>query len=333
MDTYSLLSFLKSTYSLLALSCAALLFSLFLGAPASAQSDSNPASGINIPSLPSLHHGELDLWGNTITSTTTTTNADGTVTTNSSPNYSYLNLGGTTIYPEEVYLHNFSIGNGTIDFSTKLWSVNGVNIIQASLTGTGFFYASAELTALTASNSYTGGNYIFGGSVLLFDNGTLGASNNPLTISSGGTLDLKGTTQCAGDVALWDGATIKGGTLSSDTSFSGKYGTNNFSASLTGLGNLTICTSDTTTLANSNSYTGGTTVSGTLHIKDSGTLGSTNNALAVTFDGILDLGGTTQTQASITVDGTIINGTIINATTGESTTYDSAENIVQPASN
>ena len=66
------------------------------------------------------------------------------------------------------------------------------------------------------------------------------------------------------------------------------------------------------TLSAANTYTGGTTVTaGTLGVSGSGTVGAISNAVTVS-GGILDLGGTSQTQnGGVTLtSGTIQNGTL-----------------------
>ena len=82
------------------------------------------------------------------------------------------------------------------------------------------------------------------------------------------------------------------------------------SGGIIGGGSLTV-QNGTLTLATTNSYNGGTTVSGgTLQIAGAGTLGSTSGALTTT-GGTLDLGASSQTNGVVTISGgAIANGTL-----------------------
>jgi autotransporter-associated beta strand protein len=89
---------------------------------------------------------------------------------------------------------------------------------------------------------------------------------------------------------------------------------NNFGA--TG-GSLVKTGAGTLTLSGANTYSGGTTITGgTLLLSGNGTLGATGNAITVA-GGMLDLGGTTQTQnGGVTLtSGTIQNGTLSSSGT------------------
>ena len=69
-----------------------------------------------------------------------------------------------------------------------------------------------------------------------------------------------------------------------------------FSGVIAGGTNVTKQGSGSMTLSGINSYTGGTTVAaGTLQVSGAGTLGAASGATSVS-GGILDLGGTSQTQ-------------------------------------
>ena len=158
--------------------------------------------------------------------------------------------------------------------------------------------------SLHASSGQTNAGYTFYGGTLIMAVNSGQAQINVATDLSAGVflyfgyygavvLQLNSTT----NISTTSGATIG---FASD-------------AQITGTGPLIFSGSGTATLAGANIYNGGTTLSGgTLDITGAGTLGVTTNALAVSA-GILDLGGTTQTQnGGVTLTGgTIQDGSLI----------------------
>lgn len=126
-------------------------------------------------------------------------------------------------------------------------------------------------------------------------------------------LDLGGTTQTQDGGLILTGGTIQNGTLSSSVGFGVLSGT--ISATLAGAGGLTKTSQDTVVLAGANTYTGGTTLNaGALQINGSGTLGDPGGSTNIN-GGILNLGLTTETQATWQLAaGMLTYGTAIGTT-------------------
>jgi fibronectin-binding autotransporter adhesin len=130
--------------------------------------------------------------------------------------------------------------------------------------------------ALGAANTYTGTNTINGGTLLITNVGTLGDTANPLFVNAG-TLNLGGSAQTVGSVAIVSG-TITNGTL---TGASFDVQSANVSAVLDGGGvALNKTTAGTLTLSGVNTYNGATTVTGGKVI---GVTGGSANSSAFTF--------------------------------------------------
>jgi autotransporter-associated beta strand protein len=227
-------------------------------------------------------------------------------------NNTYQLTGGTLAASGAVF--------ATVLFDMQSGTVNGQLMGSAPLQK-----SSAGTVTLAGVNGYTGGTVILGGTLALTGAGTLGATTNATAIS-GGTLDLGTTTQTQALLSQ-SGGTVQNGTMnvgtyqltggtlastalvSASTTFDMQAGTVN--GVLAGTGQLQKSTAGTVTLSAANSYTGGTVISGgTLALTGAGTLGATTNATAIS-GGTLDLGTSTQTQASLGQSGgTVQNGTM-----------------------
>jgi autotransporter-associated beta strand protein len=220
-------------------------------------------------------------------------NVGGTVTTGSG------SAGGTT-------LHTF---NTSGSFNFNLSSLNLNDRLGATLTGTisgtgGLTYNGPGTLTLSASNTYTGPTTVASGT-LRFGGSNRLASGNAIAVS-GGSLNLNGFSQTAGQVTLTSG-TIAGGSLSG-TSFVVSDGL--VSTALSGAGMLSKSGVGTVTLAAAASHSGGTRVTqGTLALGAGGSL-PTTGAVEVS-GGTLDLGGSTATVGAVTLSsGTIGGGTL-----------------------
>jgi autotransporter-associated beta strand protein len=233
----------------------------------------------------------------------------------------YQLTGGTLAASGEVFADTIiGLPNTTVLLDMQSGTVNGQLAGSAPLQK-----STAGTVTLAGVNSYTGGTVISAGTLALTGAGTLGATTNGTAIS-GGTLDLGTTTQTQASLSQ-SGGTLQNGTMnvgtyqltggtlastalvSASTTFDMQAGTVN--GVLAGAGQLQKSTAGAVTLSAANTYAGGTMVSaGTLALSGAGTLGAATNATAIS-GGTLDLGTSTQTQASLSQSGgTVQNGTM-----------------------
>src|SRR3990167_8113280 len=217
-----------------------------------------------------------------------------------------LDLGGFTQTETLITLNNGTVQDGTLT-NTAINGVSARNSITAFIAGTSSVTNSGGTNTLTASNSYTGGTTITGGELIASNQFALGSTTN-IAISGGGVLDLGGFTQMETLITLSNG-TVQDGALT-DTAINGIGGNNSVTAAITGTSSVTN-SGGTNTLTASNSYTGGTFITGgELIASNQFALGAITGTTAISGGGVLDLGGFTQTQASMTFsNGTVQDGT------------------------
>ncbi|MEA7660372.1 autotransporter-associated beta strand repeat-containing protein [Salmonella enterica subsp. enterica serovar Altona] len=253
---------------------------------------------------------------------------------------------------------NLTNADGSFAVNTVLENVDAT-LDPASATGwdgTSLIKQGAGTLILNAENTYTGGTTISGGTLVATNVDALGSGDvtddATLELNTGGTFDnaISGSGQVVksgDDVLTLSGAnSYSGGTLISDGTLvasnvdalgSGDV-TNNatlelntggtFDNAIGGSGNVVKSGADTLTLSGSNSYTGGTTISGgTLvasNVEALGTGDVTNNAtleLNTGGDFINNIGGTGRVEKSgddtLTLSGsnTYTGGTLINGGT------------------
>jgi outer membrane autotransporter protein len=253
-----------------------------------------------------------------------------------------LDLGATSQVQSTLTQNGGTVQNGTIAVGTytltggalaadavvdagSAFAVQG-GAVDGTLAGTaGLTKSGSGTVTLAGTNSYIGGTVIDNGTLALAGLGTLGSSTGETTVNAG-RLDLGGTSQ-AQAALLQNGGTVQNGAIAVATytltdgilatdavidasgAIDVEAGTVN--GTLTGTAGLTKTSSNGVVLGDANSFTGGVTVDGgTLALKGAGTLGSTAGSTVINR-GTLDLGGTSQTQASLTQGGaTVQNGTL-----------------------
>jgi autotransporter-associated beta strand protein len=189
---------------------------------------------------------------------------------------------------------NITTNGGTSHFSTGATAGNATIINNSAGIGLAFVGASAGNATITT---------------------TAGAQTNLLSGSDGGTARF--ITEAGGRVII-GGQTLGsiegagGYTLISNGS---TVGSNNRSTEVSGVidgSNVTKIGTGTLTLSGSNIHHGTTLNGGTVLLAGAGTLGVATGVTAITV-GTLDLGGTTQTQALVELDGGTLRNGRLNA--------------------
>jgi YVTN family beta-propeller protein/autotransporter-associated beta strand protein len=186
-------------------------------------------------------------------------------------------------------------------------------------TAQGFYVLDTATNAIVTSPSvpiadngnigsaFLGPNVIVaaGGALSVVNDGALSALGFGQYINfNGGRLQFTGAFNSARTISLLAG----GGTID----------TNGFNATLSGqiinTGSLTKTGLGTLTLAGANTYTGGTIINGgTLALSGAGTLGDVGGSTTVNSGATLDLGGTTQAQSAVGLNGGMIRNGNLNA--------------------
>jgi autotransporter-associated beta strand protein len=174
---------------------------------------------------------------------------------------------------------------------------------------------------LSGTNTYTGATTVNNGFLALVGPGSISMSSG-VSVSNGGIFDISGvgsgapagtyvtslsSTDSAGFILLGANQLVltnANGTFAGTIADGGSYGGSGGSLALAG---------GTETLTGVNTYTGGTVVwAGTLQLSGAGTLGAATGATTVR-GGVLDLGFTTQTQATLYLTGGTLQNGDLNA--------------------
>jgi fibronectin-binding autotransporter adhesin len=243
-----------------------------------------------------------------------------------------VNLGGFAQTITAVSLAGGTIQNGSL--TGAITSTGGaINGIAGSATVTG----NSGITVLTGTNAYSGATIVNNAATLSGGSANAFSAASATTINTGGTVDLGGFAQTMNTVSL-AGGTIQNGSLTGTiTSTGGAINNIGGTAALMANGGIT-------TLAGTNTYSGGTTVTaGTLQGNATSLQGNIVNNAAVVFDqaangtyaGILSGTGTlTKTNAgALTLTGanTYSGGTTVTAGTLQGNTTSLQGNIVNNA--
>jgi fibronectin-binding autotransporter adhesin len=256
-------------------------------APAQITAGNAAALGASTSALAVNAFGTLDMGGNSLT-VGNLTGANGGVVTNNGGAVATLTTGGTGTVNETLQ-----------DGSSKL-----------------AFAVTGGTTTLAASNTYTGGTTVTGGTLKTTAAGALGAGS--LTVN-GGTLNLDGVSPTG--VTTFNGTSggtvtnTTGGTQTLSTSAGGTYAGVMQDGNAT-FGNLLAFQVTGGAMAltgNSNSYSGGTTVSGG-SLKLANTSGSATGSGGVAL-GAATLTGTGSASGAVAASGASGSSVITPATT------------------
>jgi len=260
--------------------------------------------------------------------------------------------GGTTIAEGTLQVGTSSLQGNIANNAALVFDQTSNGTYSGVISGSGALSkAGTGTVTLAGSNTYTGGTTISAGTLqgdttslqgniidnaaLVFNQAASGTYTG--TISGIGTLSKAGTgtVTLAGSNTYTGGTTISAGTLQGDTtSLQGNIIDNaalvfnqtangTYAGTISGTGTLTKDDSGTLTLAGSNTYTGGTTISaGTLQGDTTSLQGNILNNTALVFDqtsngtysGVISGSGTLTTNGTGTL---ILDGA--NTSTGLTT--------------
>lgn len=204
--------------------------------------------------------------------------------------------GGTTINAGAVVIGTGG-ASGSIPGNVTFCSNAGDPLCDTS---------TNKVLAFNRSNALTFGGTINGPGKLLQEGaGTL--------ILTGNNTYSGGTTINAGVLQLGNGGTtgsITGNVVNNSGLAFDRSDAITFSGLISGTGAVQQAGSGTATFTGVNTYGGGTSVvGGTLALAGAGTLGAASGTTLIAAGGMLDLGGTTQVQAAVTLNtGTVKNG-------------------------
>jgi autotransporter-associated beta strand protein len=209
---------------------------------------------------------------------------------------------------------SFTAGAGSLTIAGNITNagnsltINGSNntLLGGVLGGSGGLTKAGSGTLFfTGADVFSGGLTISSGTVLLGGGDNRLLTNGSVSIAAGSQLNLGTNSQQLS--SLTGSGTVTGGAGSLTLAPTNAAG---FAGTIAGAEALVVKGNGTLTLSGSNSYTGGTVVSGgTLVASNVSALGGASNSLAV--GGTLNLGSQTITQGAVTVSGgTVTNGTL-----------------------
>ncbi|MBU6165279.1 MAG: autotransporter-associated beta strand repeat-containing protein [Alphaproteobacteria bacterium] len=227
--------------------------------------------------------GGTNVAAGTVTAGTNTAFGTGTVTL---ANATIVNTNASNL----VFANAFSIGNATVDSGATSVTLNGVVSGAGQLTKVG-----SGTLILNAANSYTGGTALNAGTVRVGNAAALGTGS--LAMAAGTTLQAGAAAlTLANAIGMAGGATVD---------VNGQVFT--LGGVISGTGPLSVIDSqslaaDALILTGTNTYTGGTIVTGTtLQVSADANLGNVAGGLTL-------VGGTLRTTASFTTARTVALG-------------------------
>ena len=221
-----------------------------------------------------------------------------------------LGAGGTT---GALSTSSALVDNAMIGFNRSNTITQGSDFASLISGSGGLVQFGSGTLVLNMVNTYTGGTTVAAGS-LLFRGGSNRLATSGSITGAGGVLDLGGYSQTSSGVISLTGGTFQNGTLTA-TANAFDMQSGSVSAVLSGTQGLTKTTTGWVTLSNSNTYSGGTTVSaGSLLLSGGSNRLSTSGAVSVA-GGVLDLGGYNQsTSGLITISGGIVQNGLLTST-------------------
>ncbi len=210
-------------------------------------------------------------------------------------------------------------GAGTIhlDGGTLSTAGTGTTTFSGSMIGDGGFTKGGSGTlTLTGTNSYTGNTDVSAGILRIGANNSLGAAT-AVTVATGATFDVNDRTQAVATIAGAGAIDLGSGALSTTGT-----GSTTYSGTMSGTGTFTKAGSGTLTLSGTNTYTGATTIQeGTLQLGASNVLAN-GTAVTVSSGAVLDLGGFSETVATLAGAGTVqFDGGSLTVAGSGSTTF------------
>ena len=225
--------------------------------------------------------GELDLLGNgSIANSTVDVLTGGSfsiASTNSGASISSLQGSGSVNVGSST--QTLTLGNATDTF-------NGV------LSGFGALTLSSGTETLTGTNTYQGLTTINSGTLALLGNGSI-ASSSGVTINSGGTLDISGSSGASITTLTGNGNVNLGAQTLTLTNANG--GT--FNGAINGSGNLTLNSGDLA-LSGNNAYTGITTIGNGATLTDASAQALTSTTAFHLNGGVLGVSNTNFTTSA-----------------------------------
>jgi fibronectin-binding autotransporter adhesin len=242
-------------------------------------------------------------------------------------------MGQTTV-------KNGTTGNSvlTVGANNQTSTYNGLITDSGAAASLGITKTGTGLLLLgDVANTYVGGTIVNGGTLRLgaasgVTNSTIGAITGALTVNTGGTLDMNGFSQTVGSLSGTGGIITSNAagtptlTVNNNTATTKTFGGSIQNGAATSIALVLASTTNAAAvldLTGANTYTGGTTINGTLELGNGGSLanpaglsfGSSTASLALG-----DAGGANSLTLTQAITGATGTNTIVNGSTGANST-------------